>query len=45
MMFEDETVYEGNFADAGVFSGLGVLTYANGDHLVSLATVLQNLID
>jgi hypothetical protein len=33
MMFEDGTVYEGYFADAGVFSGHGVLTYANGDHL------------
>jgi len=33
MIFEDGTVYEGCFADAGVFSGYGVLTYANGDHL------------
>ncbi len=33
MLFEDETCYEGNFADAGVFSGQGTLTYANGDRL------------
>jgi amyotrophic lateral sclerosis 2 protein len=33
MMFEDETTYEGHFADAGVFSGAGTLNYANGDRL------------
>ena len=33
MLFEDETCYEGNFADAGVFSGQGCLTCANGDRL------------
>lgn len=30
---QDETSYEGTFADAGVFSGSGVLTYDNGDRL------------
>ncbi len=33
MLFEDETCYEGNFADAGVFSGQGCLMCANGDRL------------
>lgn len=33
MIFEDETVYEGYFADAGVFSGAGTLSYVNGDKL------------
>ena len=33
MMFEDETTYEGNFADAGVFSGAGTLKYPSGDRL------------
>lgn len=30
MLFEDDTSYEGNFADTGVFSGQGVLSYAGG---------------
>ena len=33
MLFEDETSYEGTFADAGVFSGHGTLAYNNGDRL------------
>ena len=33
MLFEDETSYEGSFADAGVFNGHGVLTYEHGDRL------------
>ena len=33
MMFEDETIYEGQFADTGVFNGVGVLAYPNGDKL------------
>ena len=33
MMFEDETIYEGNFADTGVFSGVGTMITPNGDRL------------
>ena len=33
MLFEDETLYEGNFSDTGVFNGSGTLTYKNGDKL------------
>ena len=33
MLFEDETSYEGTFADAGVFSGHGTLSYNNGDRM------------
>ena len=33
MLFEDETSYEGTFADAGVFSGHGTLAYSNGDRM------------
>ena len=33
MLFEDETLYEGIFSDTGVFNGLGILSYKNGDKL------------
>ena len=33
MLFEDETSYDGTFADAGVFSGHGTLAYSNGDRM------------
>ena len=33
MLFEDETLYEGNFSDTGVFNGVGTLTYKQGDKL------------
>ena len=33
MLFDDETLYEGNFSDTGVFNGVGTLTYKSGDKL------------
>ena len=33
MLFEDETLYEGNFSDTGVFNGVGTLTYKQGNLL------------
>ena len=33
-IFEDNALYEGDFADAGQFSGQGVLTYSSGDSMV-----------
>ena len=33
-IFDDNALYEGDFADAGQFSGQGVLTYSSGDSMV-----------
>ena len=33
MIFEDDSIYEGQFADTGVFNGAGILNCTNGDKM------------